>query len=338
MNYPLNVVSPETIRAAADRLRGVAIRTPLLTFPTLDKALGARVFVKAELLQHCGAFKFRGAYNSLAKLSPEQRARGVVAWSSGNHAQGVAMAAGMFDMPATIVMPQDAPEMKLSRTRALGAEVVEYDRYTEDREAIARKIASDRGAALIPSYEYPGVIEGQGTVAVEVCEDLADLGVRADVFLTPCGGGGLAAGCMTYLRQASSNTEFWVAEPERFDGMGRSLAGGAPALAPADKRSICDAILTPIPGELTFGLAAQAGARGTVVCDDEVLGTMSFAFRELKLVVEPGGAAGLAALLSGKIPVANKNVVVVLSGGNVDPALFARALETPPLAPGSTQP
>jgi threonine dehydratase len=310
------------VDAAARRLAGVALRTPLVTSPVLDQLTGARVFLKAEILQRTGSFKFRGAYNKLCSLAPEQRAGGVVAYSSGNHAQGVAAAAKLLGMPAVIVMPSDAPRPKRERTAALGAEVVLYDRVREDRQAIADDIARKRGAALVPPYDDPWVIAGQGTAGREIVEDLAALGLTPDVVAVTASGGGLTAGIALAVKARVPQAQLFTAEPAGFDDHARSFKSGRRERNAQLSGTICDALMAQTPGELTFAINRVLVGQGAAVSDEEVASAVAFAFRELKLVVEPGGAAALAALISGKIDVRGKVAVAVLSGGNVDPELF----------------
>ncbi len=309
---------------AARRLAGIATRTPLISSPVLDAATGARVFLKAEILQRTGSFKFRGAYNKLSSIPPEGRAGGVVAFSSGNHAQGVAAAAKLLDMPATIVMPSDAPRPKRERTAALGAQVVLYDRDREDREAIARAIAEQRGATLVPPYDDPFIIAGQGTAGREIAEDLATLGLKPDVVIVGASGGGLAAGISLAVKARVPDARFYTAEPKDFDDTARSFRSGQRESNARMSGTICDALMSNTPGELTFAINRALIGEGVTASDEEVGRAVAFAFRELKLVVEPGGAIGLAALLAGKLDVKGKVVVAVLSGGNVDPELFHR--------------
>jgi threonine dehydratase len=312
------------VDAAAERLAGVALRTPLVTSPVLDALTGARVFLKAETLQRTGSFKFRGAYNKLSSLAPDDRAGGVVAFSSGNHAQGVAAAAKLLGMPAVIVMPLDAPRPKRERTAALGAEVVLYDRLREDRAAIAHGIAEKRNAALVPPYDDPLVIAGQGTTGREIVEDLAALGLTPDVVAVTASGGGLTAGIALAVKARLPQARLFTAEPAGFDDHARSFRSGRRERNAALTGTICDALMAQTPGELTFAINRVLVGEGAAVSDEEVGAAVAFAFRELKLVVEPGGAAALAALLSGKIDVKGKVAVAVLSGGNVDPELFYR--------------
>lgn len=315
------------VTAAAGRLHGEAVRTPLLRSDRLDAITGGRVFVKAEPLQKTGSFKYRGAYNRIVQLSPEERARGVVAFSSGNHAQGVAAAAARLGVKATIVMPTDSPTLKLDNTRAFGAEVVLYDRYTEDRVAIGRRLAEDQGATLVPSFDDPDIIAGQGTVGLETIEQGREAGAELDLFLCCCGGGGLIGGCALAFAALSPATRLHPVEPAGFDDTARSLAAGQILSNDPAARSICDALLTEHPGDLTFALNQTRLSEGLVVSDDEALTAVAFALLRLKLVVEPGGAVALAAVLFGKLDLKGKTVAVVCSGGNADPQMLARALE-----------
>ncbi len=314
------------VEAAAKRLEGVAVRTPLLNFPVLDERLGARVFLKAEIFQRTGSFKFRGAFNKLSSIPDKRRASGVVAFSSGNHAQGVAAAARILKMPAVIVMPKDAPKLKRDRTAALGAEVVLYDREKEDREGIARGIAEKRDATLVPPYDDPLIIAGQGTAGREIVEDLARLGLRPDIVVIQASGGGLCAGISLAIMAKAPDTKIYTAEPEGFDDTARSFRSGRRESNVKMSGTICDALMTHIPGELTFAINRTLSGEGVVASDQEVGAAIAYAFRELKLVVEPGGVIGLAALLAGKLDVKGKVVVAVLSGGNVDPDLFNRLI------------
>jgi threonine dehydratase len=284
------------------------------------------VFLKPEVLQRTGSFKFRGAFNKLSSIPVNAREGGVVAFSSGNHAQGVAAAAQILNMRATIVMPAEAPLSKRERTKAFGAEVVLYDRDREDREAIARDIAAKRGATLVPPYDDPKVIAGQGTVGREIAEDMAALGLAPDIVVAPVSGGGLVAGVATAIKARFPKAMLMSAEPEAFDDHARSLRAGKREPHKAEGRTICDALMASIPGEITFAINSRLLSRGVTASDSDVGIAVGFAFRELKLVVEPGGAVGLAALLSGQIDARGKNVVIVLSGGNVDTELYARLI------------
>jgi threonine dehydratase len=290
----------------------------------LDARLGARVFLKAETLQRTGSFKFRGAYNRISSIAPDRKANGVVAYSSGNHAQGVAHAAQLCNMPAVIVMPSDAPQAKRERTAALGAEVVLYNRDTEDRAAIARDIAQKRGAVLVPPFDDPYVIAGQGTAGREICEDLEKLGLKPEVVVVGASGGGLIAGIALAIKARVPGAKFYSAEPEGFDDTARSFASGKRETNPRMSGTICDALMTATPGAITFEINRKLVGEGVTASDDEVGRAVAFAFRELKLVVEPGGAVALAALLAGRIDLKGKVAVAVLSGGNVDSDLFHR--------------
>jgi threonine dehydratase len=313
----------DDIRAAARRIEGLARRTPLLESPALNKKFGARLLFKPEVLQRTGSFKFRGAYNKIASLTKEERARGVVAFSSGNHAQGVAAAAQLFGIRAVIVMPADAPAIKADNVRAMGAEIVPYDRYRDDREAVARPYV-ERGMALVKPFDDPLIVAGQGTVGLEIAEDAAAMGVRVDAVVTPCGGGGLMAGIATAIKALSPETGIWGAEPDNFDDTRRSLAAGSRVKADPAGISICDALMSPMPGELTFAINQRLVAGVVAVPETAVAAAMRDAAAHLKLVVEPGGAAGFAALSSGEIELDGRTIAVVLSGGNVDLDLFAR--------------
>src|SRR6195952_5263824 len=317
-------VSPADIDAAARVLAPFAIRTPLLSSPALDERAGTRVFLKPELLQRTGSFKFRGAFNKMSSLPQAERGGGVVAFSSATHAQGVAAAAQILNMQATIVMPADAPLSKRERTKAYGAEVVLYDRDREDREAISAEIAGKRGATLVRPYDDPFVIAGQGTVGKEIAEDMAALGIAPDVVVAPASGGGLVAGVATAIKAKFPQAQVIVAEPKDYDDHGLSLRAGHREAHHAAGRTICDALMAQIPGEMTFSINSKLLAQGVTATDAEVGAAVAYAYRELKLVVEPGGAVGLAALLAGRIDVRGKNVVIVLSGGNVDADLFAK--------------
>lgn len=315
------------IEAAAGRLAGRVRVTPLLNSPFLDAIAGRRVFVKPECLQHTGSFKFRGGWSALSALPEAVRAKGVIAYSSGNHAQGVAMAARLHGVAAVIVMPSDAPRMKIDNTRALGAEVVEYDRETEDRDAIGSRLAAERGLSLIRPYDEPMVIAGQGTTGLEIAVQARAEGVSEGAVLVPCGGGGLTSGIALALEARAPGLRVRPVEPEGFDDVARSLAAGSIQRNNRVSGSICDAIVTPAPGDLTFPILARLAGPGLTVSDDEAMRAMALAFARLKLVIEPGGAVALAAALFHPEAVEGEAVIAVASGGNVDAGLFARALE-----------
>jgi len=321
------------VQAAARRLEGVTIRTPLLENERVNRKLGGRLFLKAECLQRTGSFKLRGAYNFLASMSEADRARGVVGWSSGNHAQGLAEAARLLATKATIVMPADAPALKVANTRASGAEVVLYDRVKDSREEIGQGIATKTGATIVPPYDHPWILTGQGTAGLEIAEQAKALGVTLDAVAAPCSGGGLATGVALGVKGISPTTMVHAGEPAGFDDLARSLAAGTKQKNEKLSGSICDALLAPTPGDVTFPLAQQLLGPGLVVTDEEVLDAMELAFREFKLVLEPGGAVALAAALTGKLPVKGRAVAVVCSGGNVDHATFKRALDRVPNGP-----
>ena len=316
----------DAVRAAAGRLAGHAVRTALIESPALNERAGGRVLVKPETLQRVGAFKFRGAYNRLVQLSPDQRRGGVVAFSSGNHAQGVALAARLLAMPAVIVMPADAPVVKVEATRGYGAEVRFYDRARDDREALAAGIAAERGAVVVPAFDDEHIIAGQGTVGLELLEEARALAGGLDLAAYPVGGGGLIAGGSIAIKALSPATEVWGVEPALFDDTRRSLAAGERLSVAPGSRSLCDALESPAPGKITFPIL-QANVSGiATVTDAEVAEAMRYAFSALKLVVEPGGSVALAALLAGKLEARGRTVGIVLSGGNVDPELFARVI------------
>ncbi|HEV7637146.1 MAG TPA: threonine/serine dehydratase [Bradyrhizobium sp.] len=323
---PALPVNSSDIDAAARVLAPFAVRTSLISSPALDERTGARVFLKPEMLQRTGSFKFRGAFNKLSSIPQTARRGGVVAFSSGNHAQGVAAAARILNMQATIVMPADAPLSKRERTKGYGAEVVLYDRDREDREAIARAIAEKRGATLVRPYDDPFVIAGQGTVGREIAEDMAARGITPDIVVAPASGGGLVAGVATAIKARYPQAMLMSAEPDTFDDHARSLRAGKREPHGSKGRTICDALMAAIPGEITFAINSRLLAKGVTASDAEVGEAVGFAFRELKLAVEPGGAVGLAALLAGHIDARGKNVVIVLSGGNVDADMFARLI------------
>jgi len=319
-------IDADDVRSAARLIAGKAVRTPLLEFAALNERAGRRVLVKFEGAQHTGSFKFRGAYNRLARIAPERRAAGVVAWSSGNHAQGVAAAARLLGIPATIVMPADAPAIKLANTRALGAEVLLYDQLTQSREEIATALAEQRGATLVPSFDDPDIIAGQGTIGLELLEQAQQAGARLAQLLVNCGGGGLIAGIATAIKDSAADVAIYSVEPAAFDDTARSLASGRRERVTEGATSICDALLSPMPGALTFPINRALLAGGLTVGDEQVKAAMRFAFAAMKLVVEPGGAVALAAVLHGIAPPTDGDSAIVISGSNVDPAFYASVL------------
>jgi len=314
------------IEDAAARIKGHARRTPLLSSPFLDEIAGRRVLVKPECLQHTGSFKFRGAFNTISALDPKIRAKGVIAFSSGNHAQGVALAAKMHDISAAIIMPADAPQLKIHNTRALGAEVILYDRATEDRDAIGARLSQERDLTLVKPFDDPMVIAGQGTTGLEIAEDAIALGIEDADVLVCCGGGGLTSGIALALEGAAPGFRARPVEPEGFDDVTLSLHRGSIQRNAATSGNICDAIITPQPGDLTWPILKRLCGPGLTISETEALKAMAQAFLRLKLVVEPGGAAALAAALFRKDQIKGDTVIVTLSGGNVDPPLFQKAL------------
>ena len=317
------------VKAAAARIAPYAVRTPLVESPALNAIGGGRVFLKLENLQRTGSFKFRGACNRILMIPESARAKGVVAFSSGNHAQGVAAAAQLLGLPATIVMPSDAPAIKLANTKGFGAEVVLYDRLKENREAIADEIAVKKKATIVPPFDDPYIIAGQGTAGLEMARQARARGANFDAALLPCGGGGLISGSTLALQAAWPKLPVYSCEPAAFDDTKRSLAIHKRLPVEPGGKSICDGLLSPIPGELTFALNDRNLAGGLALSDDEVLAAMAFAFRVMKLVIEPSGAVALAAILTGKFDAKGKTVGVLCSGGNVDPDIFARCLALP---------
>ena len=309
---------------AARQIEGAAVRTPLIESPALNERMGGRVLLKAETMQVAGAFKFRGAYNRISRLTDEERARGVVAFSSGNHAQGVAAAARMVGASATIVMPADSPAIKVAGVKAFGGEVRLYDRWTESREEIGGQLARDKNAVLVPPFDDPFISEGQGTTALEILDQANG---PIDRLVCCCSGGGLMAGINLVLEAQSPATESWAVEPENYDDTARSLKAGERVGHPKGPPSICDALQTPVPGELTFPINQRVLKGALTISDAEAAEAMRYAFRTLKLVVEPGGAAALAAVLAGKVETKGRTTAVVLSGGNIDPGLFAAIIE-----------
>ena len=328
----MNINSPAVprfadVEAAAARLKSHAVLTPLVESPLLSDRVGGRVFLKLEILQRTGSFKFRGAFNRLVQLTPDQRKRGVVAFSSGNHAQGVAAAAALLDMPATIVMPADAPRIKTESTRSYGATVVPYDRRREKREEIAARIAAEKGAVVVPSFDDPHIVAGQGTAGLEIARQAAAQSGVIDAVLVPCSGGGLSSGVALGLSGPSPDTQIITVEPEGYDGARLSLEAGARAQAAGTRDTVADALTSPGVGAIPFEILKARHARGLALPDSALMEAVGFAAMKLKLVVEPGGAAGLAALLSGAFDARGKCVAIVLSGGNIDPEMLTRCIQ-----------
>jgi threonine dehydratase len=328
---PQSIPTFDDVTAAAKRLAGVVVATPFVESPLLSERVNGRVFLKIETLQRTGSFKFRGAYNRLVRLSPAERRAGVVAFSSGNHAQGVAAAAALLGIPATIVMPADAPRIKTQNTRALGATVVPYDRKREKREAIAERIASENGAVVVPSFDDPHIVAGQGTAGLEMAAQAAALGATLDAVLVPCSGGGLSSGIALALRGTSPATRLFTVEPAGYDGSRLSLETGLRTAAAGTRDTIADALTSPAPGLIPFAILKACDAGGVSVDDAALVTAVGFAAMKLKLVVEPGGAAGLAAVLSGAFDAKGKTLAIVLSGGNIDPEMLQRCLTADPL-------
>jgi len=321
-------MSIDMIRAAAARLDGHARVTPLLNSPFIDEIAERRVWIKAECLQHTGSFKFRGGWAAISALDPATRAAGVIAFSSGNHAQGVAYAAQLHGIPSVIVMPSNAPALKIANTRAYGAEVVLYDRATQDRDAMGAQIAQDRGLTLIKPYDEPEVIAGQGSVGLEIAAQAAAIGITQADVLVCCGGGGLTSGIALALEADAPNMRVRPVEPEGFDDVARSLQSGQIERNSRTSGNICDAIISPQPGDITFPIMHRLCAPGLIVDENEALRAMAQAFLRLKLVAEPGGAVALAAALYRQDQIEGADVIVTVSGGNVDPEIFARSLQT----------
>jgi len=324
---PDRLFSFELIEDAARRLEGVARRTPLLEAPLLNDKLGMRVLFKPECLQWTGSFKFRGAYTKISRMAEDRRDCPVVAFSSGNHAQGVAYAAALHGVKSTIVMPGDAPQIKIDNTRAYGAEIILYDRRTEDRAAIADALAAKTGAVLIPPFDDVDIMSGQGTAGLEIMDQAVEFGFRPDDVLCPAGGGGLLSGLAMAVKTRSPDTRIWCAEPEDYDDVIRSMNSGNRVMADLGKRSICDALMTPQVGVRTFEVIQAKVEGGFGVSDRQASRAMALAFENLKLVVEPGGAVALAALEAERRRFAGRTVVVVLSGGNVDAAVYRECLK-----------
>ncbi|MEI7598277.1 MAG: threonine/serine dehydratase [Aestuariivirga sp.] len=314
------------IEKAARRIEGFAVRTPVLESPKLNAVTGSRILIKAECLQRTGSFKFRGAWNMISKLDAKKAKGGVVAYSSGNHAQGVAAAAQIKGLPALIVMPADTPKIKQDNTRSYGAEVVTYDRATESREAIAEHYMKERHAVMVPPFEHADIIAGQGTAGLELAEEAAALGLRFDDVLVCCSGGGLTAGVALAMEALQPQAKVHSVEPAGFDDYARSLKSGRIEKNPKPSGSICDALMSVAPGEMTFAVNKRLLGEGLTVTDAEAADAVRFAFEVLKIVLEPGGAVALAAVLSGKIETKGKAIGVIASGGNCDPGLYARIL------------
>nr|AIF12163.1 putative threonine dehydratase (ilvA, tdcB) [uncultured marine thaumarchaeote KM3_54_G03] len=317
------------IEEAHTRLREWVISTPVLESDVLNSRAGSRVLIKAESLQHTGTFKIRGALNRLLQLSHEERSAGVVAFSSGNHAQGVAMASKWLGVEATIVMPKDAPKIKQFNTRVLGAKIILYDRYLEDREYIAAKIAQKTGAALVPAFDHPDIIAGQGTVGLETARHAYDEGLELNAFYCPCGGGGLVAGCALSINSVFEKCEIYAVEPESYDDTRRSLESGERQMVCGHPVTICDALMAPMPGAITFAINREALAGGLTVTDTQTTHAVAFAARHLKLVLEPAGAVALAAVLGG-VAQDLSCVAIILSGANIDHEQFLQILDDYP--------
>jgi threonine dehydratase len=316
----------EDVRAAAERLRGLIVDTGLVESPALNERYGGRILFKPEVLQRTGSFKFRGAYNKISTIPAEERHRGVVAFSSGNHAQGVAASAAMFGIQAVIAMPYDAPAIKIDNVRRMGAEIIRYDRFSDDRAEIVAPYVKERGMVLVPPFDDPAIIAGQGTIGLELVAQAAEIGVHLDAMIIPCGGGGLSSGISLAVRAVSPDTDVWIAEPEYFDDTKRSLACGERVSNATGHNSICDALLSPEPGALTFAVNRTTLTGAVAVSDEATKAAMRDAAAYLKLVVEPGGAVAFASLNSGEIDVAGKCIAVVLSGGNADLAKYAEII------------
>ena len=313
----------DDVVAAAERIGSLAVRTPLIEHPALNARTGGRILLKAETMQRVGSFKFRGAYNAISQVDRTKYPGGVVACSSGNHAQGVAAAATLCGLKSLVVMPQDAPAMKVARTRAFGAEVTFYNRDTDDRDAMAIALCKERQAAFIPPYDHFDVVSGQGTVGLELMEQAEAVGAKLDTILCGCSGGGIVTGIALVAKHADPSVEVMCVEPDGFDDLRRSLISGKRERNTKTSGSICDALLAQSPGEITFRLAKANLSGGLVVTDDEVRAAIRFAFEELKLVVEPGGAVSLAAILTGKLPTEGRTIAAILTGGSIDAAYFA---------------
>ncbi|MCC3860543.1 threonine ammonia-lyase [Pseudemcibacter aquimaris] len=323
----MNLPTFDDVLDAAKQIDGYAVKTPFLKAEDLSEKLDAEIYIKPECLQRVGAFKFRGAFNRLSRLNDDEKKRGVVAYSSGNHAQGVAASAKILGISSVIVMPEDSPKMKLQNTKNYGAEVITYDRENESREKIADKISEERGSVVVPSFEDFYIISGQGTAGLEAVKQAEEAGVKLDLFMTPVGGGGLISGCSLAVKALSPDTEIYGVEPEGFDDVRRSIESGNIEHNPRAGGSICDAILTVHPEPMTHKIMSDNLAGVLTVTDDEALAAMKYAWEKFKLVVEPGASVALAAVLHGKIDVKGKKLCIVLSGGNVDEETFKKALE-----------
>jgi len=328
-SVPAALPSFADVQAAGARLRAHVVRTPLLRHPVLDALTGGTVVVKPEPLQRTGSFKLRGAMNAALLMDPAARRGGIVSFSSGNHGQATAAAARVLGMPALVAMPSDAPAIKVESTRRWGAEILFFDRRSTDRNALAARLAAERGATVIPPFDHPHVIAGQGTVALELVEDARAAGLPVDALVVAAGGGGLIGGCALAMEAEAPGAEVWAVEPEGWDDTRRSLEAGRRVSNDGAGSGLCDALLSMLPGELTFALNQPRLAGGLVVTEAEILRAMRFAFEHLKVVAEPGGSVALAAVLAGKLPARGRVVGIVISGGNVDPAVFARALAEP---------
>jgi threonine dehydratase len=322
-----NLPTVEDVRRAASCLEGKAYKTPLLESPLLNEKLGCRLLVKPETLQRTGSFKFRGAYNKIFHIPVNKRKNGIVAFSSGNHAQGVAAAAKIFGIETQIIMPKDAPAIKVANTRSYGAQVLFYDRFKEDRSIIGEKLVKENGATLVHPYDDSMIVAGQGTVGLEVARQAQAMDANLNAFLAPCGGGGLISGCALALETESPETEIYSAEPVGFEDTALSVAAGERLVGKRDRKSICDALLSPKPGKITYEINARLLKSGLTINDETVIKAMKVAFNYFKLVVEPGGAAALAAVLSEEYKANGKTVAVVLSGGNVDAKVYRKALD-----------
>lgn len=322
MRNPLMTL--DDVRKAARALKGVVVRTPLLENPDVNDMLGGRLLLKAENMQRTGAFKIRGAYHRMLGLSAAERRRGAVTYSSGNHALGLARAARIMGSSAVIVMPSDAPAAKQAAVRAMGADIINYDRDTQNSADVVAQVIAETGRIEVPPSAHPQILAGAGTAALEVLEDAGGL---LDALLVPCGGGGLTAATALVMAEAAPGSQVYAAEPDLFDDTRRSLAAGARLPNPKGRRTICDAIMTPIPGEMTFSINRELLAGGVTATDSDVRDAMRFAFEHFKIVAEPGAVVGLAAILNGQVSIAGRTVATFITGGNIDPARFAALLE-----------